>query len=559
MRCRGIAVAAAVVLGLIGIAPSAQADDRIDLPVPADAAQGYYQILDIAVTGGAVYVATLQFVTGADPGLTLVWRYALHPHDGGTALGNAQLIGTVRQPGGIAADDDAVLWADGVSNQLALHRDDGATTLVSGPSEPPVTSFSGSWFISGELLWPFPPDRPGAEIGILTGRADDWDTLPPNLTPVDWPVSATSDTAVAWREMYRELGTYVWGTRLYANALNFDGFVGEPVMLDENLDTLGGGFTPMAGPEVSDTTVAWIAWDVVTDERVVRWVPTSDLTAPPQELPIDWVVGVGFAIDDDHIAFSGIDNSLADSEGAVVVVDLSTGEVRFPGHGSVNRVELHGDLVAWTDPADGHQFLHLSSISGETDLSAAPSFTDVTPVNPFLPYIDQIAIAGITTGYPDGTFRPTAPVTREAMAAFLYRQAGSPDFTPPAESPFTDVWTTHPFYKEISWLADQGISTGWAMSDGTAQFRPGQPVTREATAAFLYRLAGSPAFAFPHPSPFTDVTAGDTFATQIAWAASTGITTGWHMSDGTYQFRPAQPITREAMAAFLSRYDNLEA
>ena len=28
---------------------------------------------------------------------------------------------------------------------------------------------------------------------------------------------------------------------------------------------------------------------------------------------------------------------------------------------------------------------------------------------------------GITTGWSDGTFRPNAPVNRDAMAAFIYR------------------------------------------------------------------------------------------------------------------------------------------
>nr|WP_275451229.1 S-layer homology domain-containing protein [Arthrobacter sp. H14] len=29
--------------------------------------------------------------------------------------------------------------------------------------------------------------------------------------------------------------------------------------------------------------------------------------------------------------------------------------------------------------------------------------------------------AGITTGWPDGTYRPLEPINRDAMAAFLYR------------------------------------------------------------------------------------------------------------------------------------------
>ena len=59
------------------------------------------------------------------------------------------------------------------------------------------------------------------------------------------------------------------------------------------------------------------------------------------------------------------------------------------------------------------------------------------------------------------------------------------DFTAPAGSPFVDVATDNQFYREISWLAESGISTGW--DDGT--FRPVQPVARDAMAAFMLRFA----------------------------------------------------------------------
>jgi hypothetical protein len=134
------------------------------------------------------------------------------------------------------------------------------------------------------------------------------------------------------------------------------------------------------------------------------------------------------------------------------------------------------------------------------------------------------------------------------MAAFLYRFANKPSFTPPAISPFTDVTPTTPFYKEITWLDSTGITGGF--SDGT--FRPGQPVNRDAMAAFLYRFAGEPAFTPPPLSPFSDATQSRPFYKEITWLASTEVTGGF--SDGT--FRPAQPVNRDAMAAFLFRFDD---
>ena len=89
---------------------------------------------------------------------------------------------------------------------------------------------------------------------------------------------------------------------------------------------------------------------------------------------------------------------------------------------------------------------------------------------------------GITLGWEDGTFRPHDPVSREAMAAFFYRFAGRPSVT--AQTTFNDVRpASTQFYKEISWLQSSGITTGWP--DGT--FRPYAPVERGAIAAFMHR------------------------------------------------------------------------
>jgi len=49
------------------------------------------------------------------------------------------------------------------------------------------------------------------------------------------------------------------------------------------------------------------------------------------------------------------------------------------------------------------------------------TFSDVPPSHPFYNDITWLSRSGITTGYPDGTFRPGAPVTRQAMAAYLQR------------------------------------------------------------------------------------------------------------------------------------------
>ncbi|WP_240333913.1 S8 family serine peptidase [Rothia sp. ZJ932] len=206
-----------------------------------------------------------------------------------------------------------------------------------------------------------------------------------------------------------------------------------------------------------------------------------------------------------------------------------TGEVPQPD-GSITVTFTSGVKLRWT-PTGG---------------VTRVGFTDITGSS-FAQEIRWLSQAGISTGWSDGTYRPYQTVSRADIAAFLYRLAGSPTYTAPTTPNFKDLPTTHPFYHEISWLAENGISTGW--SDGT--YRPDQAINRDAMAAFFYRMAGEPAHTAATRSPFTDITANDMFYHEVSWFAATGITTGW--LDGT--FRPRATVTREAMAAFMYRAD----
>lgn len=190
---------------------------------------------------------------------------------------------------------------------------------------------------------------------------------------------------------------------------------------------------------------------------------------------------------------------------------------------------------------------------------ASSPFVDVPSSYPFFTEINWLASQGISTGWDEGngtkTYRPQQAVNRDAMAAFMYRLAGSPAFTPPAVSPFSDMTPQTAFYKEISWLASQGISTGWDEGNGTKTYRPLQAVNRDAMAAFMYRFAHSPAFTPPAVSPFTDVSPQVPFYKEITWLSSTGISTGWIETNGTRTYRPVLAVNRDAMAAFMYRYN----
>ena len=210
-----------------------------------------------------------------------------------------------------------------------------------------------------------------------------------------------------------------------------------------------------------------------------------------------------------------------------------------PGQALFNRM---GDI------RNGAAFYY-AIISDPCYGSTAVPFCDVQSNHPFRSEILWVHDQGIADGYADGTFRPLAPVSRQAMAAFLFRLSGLPSFDAPNPPTFTDVGTNHLFRREIEWLDAEGITTGYP--DG--RFRPLASISRQAMAAFMYRYAGEPAFDPPATPGFTDTQVGRPFYAEIHWLASTNITTGY--ADGT--FRPDANVSRQAMAAFLFRLDGL--
>ncbi|WP_237221638.1 S-layer homology domain-containing protein [Rothia nasimurium] len=120
-------------------------------------------------------------------------------------------------------------------------------------------------------------------------------------------------------------------------------------------------------------------------------------------------------------------------------------------------------------------------------LGMARPFSDIRLNDPFSKEIYWMGYERISLSN-NGYYLPHQPVNRDAMAAFIYRVAGHPFYTPPTRSPFRDITPNTQFYKEMCWMKDAGISTGYP--DGT--YRPLEPVRRDAMAAFLYRLKHNP-------------------------------------------------------------------
>lgn len=187
--------------------------------------------------------------------------------------------------------------------------------------------------------------------------------------------------------------------------------------------------------------------------------------------------------------------------------------------------------------------------TGPVETSTPVEFVDVIPGDPFFAEVFWLVKAKVASGVTVDEYRPRDAVTRGAMASFLFRLANQGAVAPGcSRALFPDVATSNPFCGAIDWLYGAGVVTGGA--DGW--FSPQAPVSRQSMAVFLYRLA-NPGVPIPActTAPFPDVPTSNPFCGAIDWLATTQITGGY--SDGTY--RPAETVSRQAMAAFLQRYD----
>ena len=110
--------------------------------------------------------------------------------------------------------------------------------------------------------------------------------------------------------------------------------------------------------------------------------------------------------------------------------------------------------------------------------------------------------------------------------------------------PFTDVSKNDRYYDAVEYLYNNGIMNGTT----DTLFSPNAELTRAMVVTILYRAQGKPAVSTS--GSFKDVAAGRYYTEAVEWAAANNIVKGF--TDGT--FKPDEPVTREQLAAFLSRF-----
>ena len=188
---------------------------------------------------------------------------------------------------------------------------------------------------------------------------------------------------------------------------------------------------------------------------------------------------------------------------------------------------------------------------GSLDLPAAPGqpalFTD-TANYWGRTYVDHLKRAGITDGFPDGSFHPNDNISRAQFSVMLYRYLHlDEDKYADVVLPFADLETI-PAYAlpAIRALYASGVVGGSEGADGQLYFNPGSSLTRAQASAMIGRTQAR-GYASSNLR-FTDGGQIPGYAEEfIRTMVAQGVISGYQ--DGS--FRPNRAISRGQMAKIL--------
>ncbi len=228
--------------------------------------------------------------------------------------------------------------------------------------------------------------------------------------------------------------------------------------------------------------------------------------------------------------------SLAELTGVSVVSDGKT-------------VTYDSEKYGYVD-ADGNLVKKISVEPESTDIPEAGAFpfTDVKAADWFYNVIKAVYNEGLMSGVTETEFAPKAALTRGMVTTIIGRMGAAE--TADVSTAFTDIDADAYYAPYVAWAAENGIVSGF--TDGT--FRPGENVTREQTAAILYRYmqyigADVSVGEDTNILSFTDADEISEYAfPALQWACGTGVMHGY--GDGT--LAPKSGITRAEFAAMIS-------
>ncbi len=113
------------------------------------------------------------------------------------------------------------------------------------------------------------------------------------------------------------------------------------------------------------------------------------------------------------------------------------------------------------------------------------SFSDLSVTDQNYRYLEFMQNRGILNGYPDGTLKPEASLTR-VEAAKMIVLLGELSLEKPQTPTFTDINSDHWAYQYV----ETAVEAGWFNGYPDGSFQPGKSLTRAEAGVFIERLSG---------------------------------------------------------------------
>ena len=202
------------------------------------------------------------------------------------------------------------------------------------------------------------------------------------------------------------------------------------------------GWEPKVAKKVTDNATYKAQWNR-------NYVPYYPPVPPTVKIEDDDALGLNTT---DHFAY---------------IVGYGNGEVR--PQNNITRAEVATIF-----------FRLLTDDVRDENLTKTNRYSDVAATSWYNTAVSTLSSMGIITGYPDGTFRPNAAITRAEFAAIAARFDNDGDKT---AAKFSDI-ATHWAKDEISIAYNNGWITGYP--DGT--FGPQRDITRAETMTLFNRI-----------------------------------------------------------------------
>ena len=193
----------------------------------------------------------------------------------------------------------------------------------------------------------------------------------------------------------------------------------------------------------------------------------------------------------------------------------------------------------------------------ELGAAAPPLFSDVSADDWFAPSVEEAARRGLFQGVGRDRFAPDETMTRAMVTTVLYRMAGQPQ--PEADAPFKDVSPSDWYGAAVAWAAEQGVVSGYP--DGTFRPSAPVTRQELVALMYRYALSlGADGTAPALPETFTDRDQVPGWAADaFAWAVENGLVTGTPAGSGGLLLSPQGQATRcQGAALFLRLLRNLE-